>query len=86
MYEMFSEEGNNAVARALAAITLLSDDHTKVWNKETLTKIAAPIIEGVAKNHPEVHDTEPRACIADSLDLICQMNGWVYNEWESYDY
>lgn len=86
MYEMYTDEGNSAVARALASITLLSEDHTKVWNKETLTQVAVPIIEGVAKNYPEVYDTEPRNYIADALDLICKMNGWSHNEWEGYDY
>lgn len=86
MYDMYTEEGNEAVARALASITLMSKDHTKVWNRVTLEQVAKPVIEGVAKLHDELYDTEPRGLIADFLDNICEKNGWAYDPYSGYDW
>lgn len=86
MYEMFTDEGNNAVARALAAISLQAQDHTKVWNRFTLEEAARPILEGVAKNHGEIYDTEPRGHIADFLDQLCEESGWAYDPYGYYSW
>lgn len=86
MYEMFSDEGDQAVARALAAIALVAQDHTKVWNRDTLEQVAKPVLEGVAKLYDEIYDTEPRANIADFLDQLCEENGWAYDPYVGYDW
>lgn len=86
MYEMYTDEGDMAVARALVAISLTVQDRTKVWNRNTLEAVAKPIIEALAAFHPEVYDTEPRGNIADFLDKICEENGWAYDPWAGYDW
>jgi hypothetical protein len=86
MYEMFSEEGNEAVARALTSIAIVSKDHTKVWNRYTLEQVARPVLEGVAKLHGEIYDTEPRGHIADFLDQLCEENGWAYDPFAYYSW
>lgn len=86
MYEMYTDEGDMAVARALAAIDVVSSDRTVVWNRTTLEAVAAPVLQAVAKLYGEIYDTEPRGHIARFLDQLCAENGWAYNEFESYDW
>lgn len=85
-YEMFSDEGNMAVARALQSIAIAASDHTKVWNRYTLEQAAKPILEGVSKVHEEIWDTEPRGHIADFLDQLCEENGWAYDPYGYYSW
>lgn len=83
---MYTDEGDRAVERALASISLATQDRTKVWNRDTLEAVAKPFIEGVEKIHEEISDTEPRGHIADFLDNICEENGWAYDPWAGYDW
>lgn len=86
MYEMYTDEGDMAVARALAIIAIMSKDHAKVWNRETLQAMAIPVLGAVAKEHDEIYDTEPRNHIDDFLDQLCAENGWAYKDLESYNW
>lgn len=86
MYEMFSDEGDMAVARALASIALRSKDHTIVWNRDTLEAVAKPVLEAVGKLHEELYDTEPRGYVADFLDQLCEENGWAYDPYAGYNW
>ncbi len=82
-FEMFTLDGNIAVANALDEILRLSYDRTKVWNRATLEAVAIPVIDELAKEHGEVYDTEPRGHIGDFLNRICDANGWSYDRWDS---
>lgn len=86
MYEMYTDEGDMAVARALVAISLAAQNRTTVWNRKTLEVVAKPFIKAVEQLHQEVSDTEPRGYIADHLDAICEENGWTYDKWAGYDW
>lgn len=86
MYEMYTDEGDLAVARALASIAVTASDRTKVWNRDTLEAVAKPVIEAVAKLHDELYDTEPRGHIADFLDQLCAENGWAFDPYAGYDW
>lgn len=79
-YEMYTDEGNDAVRRALESIEFISQVRTKVWNRETLNQAARPIIDALAEVHGEVYDTEPRGHISDFMDMICKCNGWTYDD------
>lgn len=85
-YDMYTSDGNDAVTIALSIIDRLAMNRLQVWNKETLTDAARPLLQEVAKIYSEVYDTEPRGLIADHLDGICKMNGWHYNDFEGYDW
>lgn len=83
MYEMYSEEGNQAVKRALS---IIDSQVPNCRNRRTLEAMAQPILKEVAILHSEVYDTEPRGHIADHLDGICQREGWSYDRYEGYDW
>lgn len=86
MYEMYTDEGDLAVTRALVAIAIVSSDRTVVWNRDTLEAMAAPVLQGVAKLHNEIYDTEPRGHIADFLDQLCAENGWAFDPYTGYEW
>jgi hypothetical protein len=86
MYEMFTDEGNDAVARALAAIALVAQDRTRVWNRETLETVAIPVLRAVSVKYEEIYDTEPRGNIADFLDQLCAENGWAFDPYAGYEW
>lgn len=83
---MYTDDGNLAVARALVAISVVSSDRTKVWNRETLETMATPVLREVSKHYEEIYDTEPRGHVADFLDKICSENGWAFDPYAAYDW
>lgn len=68
---------NQAVVEAMAIINVIAMNRSKVWNKETLTDAVRPLLENIARTHREISDIESRNLIADHLDRICKMNGWL---------
>lgn len=84
--QMFTDEANEGVMRAIVAIEAMARDDLTIRNRETLVKAASPLLRAVGALHDEIWDTEPRNWIAGKLDLICKMNGWAYDEYDSYDW
>jgi len=84
--EMYSDEGDQAVIRALINIAWIANNNLEIRNRETLLKAAGPILQATANLYPEIYDTEPRNWINDRLNEICRSQGWSYNLWERYDW
>ncbi len=83
--EMYTEEGNQAVIRAMITVATVAETNLAIRNKDTLIAMAAPVLEAVAKLHPEIYDTEPRCWVDDRLDEICRANGWTCNGFEGFE-
>lgn len=82
--EMYTEEGDQAVIRAMIVVANMAETDLTIRNKETLWKSAEPIIKAVGNLYYEIYDTEPRHWIEDQLDAICKAHGWAYNEFEGW--
>lgn len=74
--EMYTPEADAAVDAQLAFL------RTKMHSGEVTRKMVPGtldlIITSIAKDHPEIHDTEPRWYVIDKVNAICDELGWVH--------
>jgi len=76
-FEMYSKAGNNAcrsaVKKAIKKIT-----SKKRITQEEITQYCSDLIEGIAKKHREVNDTEPEWHIADLVSKSLSEVGYEF--------
>jgi len=74
-FQMYTREGNSAVAEMLLRVF---DDAEELGRPRDL--VIEDVRKGVARvtrRHPEVHDTEPRGTIYDVTDEFFEQQGWT---------
>lgn len=74
-YEMFTVQGDREVAMMIAHLGAVAEAGT--LSRRALPGILRERVRGIAKRHPEVHDTAVREAIADAIDAICTERGWT---------
>ncbi len=83
-FEMYSKAGNNAcrsaVKKAVKKIT-----GKKRITQEEITQYCSNLIEGIAKKHGEVNDTEPEWHIADLVSKSLSEVGYEFRVFR-YDF
>jgi len=83
-YEMFSEEGNEAVHSLTSKVISKVDGRWKVTKGELDEMIASGMKE-IAEKHGEVYDTEPPSHIAWRVNKALKENGYGF-ELSRYDW
>jgi hypothetical protein len=74
-FQMYTREGNNAVAEMVIAV-IARAEQTRARRDEIRDLLREGVAE-VAKVHPEVHDTEPEWAIVDAINLWLDGAGFV---------
>ena len=77
-FQMFTREGNDSVGQTLTVI--LRDAERLHPSPKALNEALRGALRAVAKNHPEIHDTEPRGAILDVLDAWGSEHGYRLGE------
>lgn len=80
-YEMYTDDGNQAVANAVDALAEKMRNGTVT--RPQLDKQIRLLLNHVEKSHPEVHDTEPEWAICDEINKVCDELMWKHTDrWE----
>lgn len=74
-FQMFTPEGNNAVAERL--LLIFSDAEQRSRRRSFVIESVRQAMTEVAKQHREVYDTEPRGAIYDAVDAFFETQGWM---------
>jgi len=75
-FQMFTREGNDAVAEMLTGIFNAADARPHVGRDGIIDTVRTGI-SGVRRYHPEVHDTEPEHAITDALNAFLSERGFA---------
>jgi hypothetical protein len=84
-FEMFSEEGNDAVRKEVQKAFDKIDNLEKKPSKDWALRLKRQIIYNVADNFTEVNDTEPGTNISVLLDYKLQQKGYDFGD-DYWDY
>ena len=74
-FQMYTREGNNAVARMIHF--LVGQSHERRLRRDELIEALKEGVADVAESHPEVHDTEPEWAIVGAVNHYCDLVGFV---------
>ena len=75
-FQMYSREGNDAVATMLLVVLPLAE-RLGAHRPAVIDALRNGIRE-VTKTHPEVWDTEPEWAIVDAVNAFFDTQGWVH--------
>jgi hypothetical protein len=74
-FQMFSRQGNDAVAAMLHPI--LNDAEKTGASRAVVIKAVQQGVHNLARQFPEIHDTEPEWAIVDAVNAFFATQGWV---------
>lgn len=74
-FQMYTTEGNDACAALMLGVAKVADTHL-LMRGAIIERIQQGVAD-VAKEHPEIHDTEPEWAITDALNAFLSERGFA---------
>jgi hypothetical protein len=68
-FQMYTTEGNDAVAKMVQFVVSQSEENR--LRRPEMIEVLKEGVRLVAKTHPEIHDTEPEWAIVDAINTYC---------------